>query len=72
MATGKVPSHTANPQGERISKAFLAQPRLHSVVSERVCSILMSVQTAEALIKILKYQILLARGNCKFGWNKKM
>lgn len=36
MATGKVPSNTANPQGERISKAFLALPRLHSVVSEMV------------------------------------
>lgn len=36
MATGKVSSNTANPQGERISKAFLAQPCLHSVVSEIV------------------------------------
>lgn len=36
MATGKVPSNIGDPQGERISKAFLAQPRLHSVVFERV------------------------------------
>lgn len=31
----------------------------------------MSVQAAEALLKIPKYQILLARGKCNFGKNMK-
>lgn len=59
-----------SPRG-RDFKAFLAQPHLHSVVSERVWSILMSIQAAEALLKIPKYQILQAQDKHNFGGNKK-
>ncbi len=50
-----------SPRGKDF-KGFRAQPRFNSVVSERVWSILMSVQAAETLLKILKYQTLLAQG----------
>lgn len=57
---------------ERISKAFLALPRLHSVVSEMVWSILMSVKAAEALLKILKFQTLLAPANITLVQTRKI